>query len=125
MGSIETEYDWMDELIKEELQELELKEEPKLSQQEGDHSKNSNVQKKTGKSKENRKIKSKKKCEMKLKEKHSRRGNGLSNVRFKRGASISAKQWARMDDVARERAIKSGAMPPYKVEKRKKRLAKA
>eukprot|EP01060_Flectonema_neradi_P014774 TRINITY_DN21420_c0_g1_i1.p1 TRINITY_DN21420_c0_g1~~TRINITY_DN21420_c0_g1_i1.p1 ORF type:complete len:146 (+),score=37.17 TRINITY_DN21420_c0_g1_i1:38-475(+) len=62
-----------------------------------------------------------KRMDMKLKQKHVRDGNGCAAARFKKGAAISEKQWARMDDKHRELAVKNGALPPYKVAKRNKK----
>ena len=62
-----------------------------------------------------------KRMKMKLKQKHLRDGNGCASIRFKSGAAISEKQWARLDDKHREMAVKSGALPPYKVAKKKKK----
>eukprot|EP00122_Pirum_gemmata_P000316 Pgem_evm1s278 len=58
---------------------------------------------------------------MKLQEKQNRRGDGANSMRFKRGACISEKQWARLDDPGREKAVKAGALPPYKAAKLKKK----
>ena len=63
----------------------------------------------------------KEKMNMKLEQKQLREGNGAASLRIKPGAKISAKQWARLDDRLRETAVKAGALPPYKVDKRKKK----
>eukprot|EP01063_Lacrimia_lanifica_P008269 TRINITY_DN1534_c0_g1_i10.p1 TRINITY_DN1534_c0_g1~~TRINITY_DN1534_c0_g1_i10.p1 ORF type:complete len:167 (+),score=45.89 TRINITY_DN1534_c0_g1_i10:1431-1931(+) len=66
-----------------------------------------------------------KRMNMKLEQKHVRDGSGAASARFKRGAAISEKQWARMDDKLRARAVQSGALPPYKAAKKKKREAES
>jgi hypothetical protein len=64
------------------------------------------------------------KMAMKLEQKHNRDGNGACSLRIKPGAKISAKQWARLDDRLREKVVKAGGIPPYKVGKKKKARAK-
>ena len=59
---------------------------------------------------------------MKLSEKHGRRHSGESsgNARLKRGAAISERVWARLDDKERAAAVQKGALPPYKAQRKKK-----
>jgi hypothetical protein len=59
--------------------------------------------------------------QMKLEQKLLRDGNGAASLRIKPGAKISEKQWARLDDRLREKVVKSGGMPPYKVAAAKKK----
>jgi hypothetical protein len=61
---------------------------------------------------------------MKLQQKHLRDDDGAASLRIKPGAKISEKQWARLDDTLRERVVKAGGLPPYKVERKKKQRAK-
>ena len=58
-------------------------------------------------------------------EKTLRAALAQASLRAKPGAKISEKRWARLDDTLREKAVKAGALPPYRVERQKKQRAKA